>query len=561
MIKWGINDVGSNYEVVAVIGSQSSGKSTLLNSLFETNFVVMDPSSRGRTTNGIWLSRDKGHNVIIMDVEGSDGASRGDDQRFERKTALFALACSRLLIINIWENQVGLYNGANMGLLKIVFEEHLSLYGKLDRQVYHWPRILIVIQAHSSGTSLASLARTVTLALNKIWDSIEKPEQMRDRSLQDHFHIEFESITHMLLAPQQYKSQVESLRKRFVEKESTNYLLKDAFPNSVAADGLELYMKTIWETIRINENLNLASQHELLAQAMCNKIRTSLLDEYRPRIIAQLDILNQGMVVEGLGSLMESWKSEILARYDERARRYVQSVFAETRSELVDSYNAEVSRLITGQLRNLRLSLLATFDVVLRDAVFKEEPEFGAITSNAKRRCEDDFTTAVRNIAVSDAICDWEHDFQDLQSSLSQRIEACKKERMGSSPILTSKTERVGSRKSITTTATQYRDGRLIVETMSDCDEHFQGLRGRILIVVNDTHGNPIGVTNELRCTTRGSIWDFNTPSSGKDIFSLKFPREIGMRAVGLDIHQTDEKSLGGLLQNILQVSGVVVAA
>lgn len=50
----------------------------------------------------------------------------------------------------------------------------------------------------------------------------------------------------MLLAPQQYKSQVELLRKRFVEKESTNYLLKDALPNSVAADGLELYMKTIW---------------------------------------------------------------------------------------------------------------------------------------------------------------------------------------------------------------------------------------------------------------------------------------------------------------------------
>lgn len=45
---------------------------------------------------------------------------------------------------------------------------------------------------------------------------------------------------------------------------------------------------------------------------MCNKIRTSLLDEYRPKISAQLDILNQGMVIEGLGSLMENWKSEIL---------------------------------------------------------------------------------------------------------------------------------------------------------------------------------------------------------------------------------------------------------
>ena len=55
-------------------------------------------------------------------------------QNFERKSALFALACSGAVIINMWENQVGLYNGANMGLLKIVFEEHLSLYGDLDRR-------------------------------------------------------------------------------------------------------------------------------------------------------------------------------------------------------------------------------------------------------------------------------------------------------------------------------------------------------------------------------------------------------------------------------------------
>jgi hypothetical protein len=34
------------------------------------------------------------------------------------KSALFALATSEVLIVNIWEHQVGLYQGANMGLLK-----------------------------------------------------------------------------------------------------------------------------------------------------------------------------------------------------------------------------------------------------------------------------------------------------------------------------------------------------------------------------------------------------------------------------------------------------------
>lgn len=40
-------DRGTDYRTVAVIGCQSSGKSTLLNLLFDTTFEVMD-ESRGR---------------------------------------------------------------------------------------------------------------------------------------------------------------------------------------------------------------------------------------------------------------------------------------------------------------------------------------------------------------------------------------------------------------------------------------------------------------------------------------------------------------------------------
>ena len=69
-------------------------------------------------------------NVLVMDVEGTDGRERGEDQDFERKSALFSLASSEVLIINLWEHQVGLYQGANMGLLKTVFEVNLSLFGK-----------------------------------------------------------------------------------------------------------------------------------------------------------------------------------------------------------------------------------------------------------------------------------------------------------------------------------------------------------------------------------------------------------------------------------------------
>ena len=76
-------------------------------------------------------------NILVMDVEGTDGRERGEDQDFERKSALFALATSEVLIVNIWEHQVGLYQGANMGLLKTVFEVNLQLFLKDKQYVPH----------------------------------------------------------------------------------------------------------------------------------------------------------------------------------------------------------------------------------------------------------------------------------------------------------------------------------------------------------------------------------------------------------------------------------------
>ena len=108
----------------------------------------MSEADRRQTTKGIWLSKNKreyadgaakkmADNILVMDVEGTDGRERGEDQDFERKSALFALATSEVLIVNIWEHQVGLYQGANMGLLKTVFEVNLQLFLK-DNKYVKW---------------------------------------------------------------------------------------------------------------------------------------------------------------------------------------------------------------------------------------------------------------------------------------------------------------------------------------------------------------------------------------------------------------------------------------
>lgn len=63
----------SRYRTVAIMGPQSSGKSTLLNQLFGTAFVEMDAmAGRSRTTQGVWLAQATGAEdppVLVLDLE------------------------------------------------------------------------------------------------------------------------------------------------------------------------------------------------------------------------------------------------------------------------------------------------------------------------------------------------------------------------------------------------------------------------------------------------------------------------------------------------------------
>ena len=68
-----------------------------------------------------------------MNIEGTNGRGRGEDQvwpghtffsahslftcraqDFERKSALSSLPSSKILIVKLWEHQVGLYQGAGL---------------------------------------------------------------------------------------------------------------------------------------------------------------------------------------------------------------------------------------------------------------------------------------------------------------------------------------------------------------------------------------------------------------------------------------------------------------
>lgn len=282
-----ITPLGFDYHVAAIMGPQSSGKSTLLNLLFGTKFRTMDESSgRYQVTQGVWLGRDADAGIIVMDLEGTDSRERGEEAaNYERKSALFALALAEVLIVNVWAQDVGRYNAANMSLLKTVMEldlqlffggaaavppegaEHKDRISEGGKPRMHKTRLLFVLRDHVSSP-FETLCNTLRTDVDNIWNTISKPDAARDTPITNYFDIDFFALPHKVLMADMFQSKGAELRRRFHENE----VFLEEYSRGVAADGFAAYAEGVWETIRANRELDIPSQKEMLAHVRCEQI-------------------------------------------------------------------------------------------------------------------------------------------------------------------------------------------------------------------------------------------------------------------------------------------------
>ncbi|PQP96840.1 protein ROOT HAIR DEFECTIVE 3 homolog 2-like [Prunus yedoensis var. nudiflora] len=241
-------DYGISYAVVAIMGPQSSGKSTLMNHLFHTNFREMDAyQGRNQTTRGVWLAKCVGIQpcTIAMDLEGTDGSERGqDDTAFEKQSALFALAISDVVIINMSYNDIGKENAANKPLLRTVFEVMMRIFSP------HKRTLLFVIRDKSSKNPFEWLKNNVEKDMHKIWDGVPKPQA--HAKLNDIFNVQVFALSHYEHQEEKFK-EVGQLRQRFPTYISQGGLASDRIP----ATAFSLSAQGIWNVIKENRDLDL----------------------------------------------------------------------------------------------------------------------------------------------------------------------------------------------------------------------------------------------------------------------------------------------------------------
>lgn len=406
--QWGMLEAGFGYDICAVLGSQSTGKSTLLNRLFGTNFDVMDDRARQQTTKGIWLCRGMDRNVLVMDVEGTDGRERGEDQDFERKSALFSLATAECVIVNMWENQVGLFQGANMGLLKTVLDVNLTLF-QVGRARAGAPKektlLLFVIRDYIGTTPLANLESTIRADLQRIWASLTKPEALVGAELADFFDVSFSALPHKVLQAKEFDEGIAQLQRRFIDRSDPQYVFQTEYHKRIPIDGLPHYLESVWEQILQNKDLDLPTQQELLAQFRCDEIAAAAAAAFAAAMTALRSALDAGQVLATLGVDMASHRAEALAVFDKDASRYHRGVYARKRADLLLQLNAVLLPFFLAQLKNLHTKLASAFQQAMQEGTRGASYDFGRLVEEHVAHALAAFDAETQRLVLPDT--DW----------------------------------------------------------------------------------------------------------------------------------------------------------
>uniref|UniRef100_A0A7S1M7N2 GB1/RHD3-type G domain-containing protein n=1 Tax=Neobodo designis TaxID=312471 RepID=A0A7S1M7N2_NEODS len=373
-----------DYRMVGVFGGQSSGKSTLLNHLFATDFAVMDADEgRSQTTKGCFLSKarcpeatasESGQGLFIMDFEGTDGVERGENQNFEKQLSLFALSVADTLIINMWCNEVGRFNAANLSLLQTVFEVNLQLNAHTAREGAvggsssaspdEKPTLLFVLRDHVDG-SLEKLAGVVEKSLATIWDRISKPAIFASSPLSDHFHLRFASLPHFSLQKAEFQSAVVDLRRWFVDDAHPKYLYRHVRPGnfrSIPLDGVPQYLDSCWASIKTNKDLDIPSQREMLARLRCGELAQILAADHQEAMDAALTKIKDGQFIKQVSRWAGDLEERAIAEFDKETKHYADAIVDEQRADLAAELEKASEATILAQCSALADALVRTCD-------------------------------------------------------------------------------------------------------------------------------------------------------------------------------------------------------
>ena len=219
-------------------------------------------------------SDDNNNNTIVLDLEGSDGRERGeDDQTFEKQTALFALAASDVLLVNVWCNDIGREHASGKPLLKTILQVNLKLFCSNNKTTTKKTKLVFVIRDRSK-TPIELLEKALKEDVEQVWQSIKKPEHFANSDVSEFFDVGYFSLPHYLHENEVFVKECKGLRAALIsstDDESTH-------ESKVPSTALPTSMREIWKAVQENRDLDLPAHAIMVATVRCEEIATMCAD-------------------------------------------------------------------------------------------------------------------------------------------------------------------------------------------------------------------------------------------------------------------------------------------
>ncbi|GMN60304.1 hypothetical protein TIFTF001_029405 [Ficus carica] len=417
---------GLSYAVVAIMGPQSSGKSTLLNHLFHTNFREMDAyRGRSQTTKGIWIAHCVGIEpcTITMDLEGTDGRERGeDDTTFEKQSALFALTISDIVLINMWCHDIGREHAANKPLLKTVFQVMMHLFS---------PRktTLLFVIRDKTKTPLEHLEPVLREDIQKIWDAVRKPKEHKNTPLSEFFNVDVVALSSYEEKEEKFKEEVAQLRQRFFYSISPGGLAGDR-RGVVPASGFSFSAQQIWKVIKENKDLDLPAHKVMVSTVRCEEIADEKFKQLTcdEGWLALEDAVQTGSV-PGFGKKLSSILDTYLSAYDMESTYYEEGVRNAKRQHLKSKVLDFVYPTYTAMIGNLRSEVFENFKSSLEHSL-NEGEGFAASVRGCTHFCMHEFDRGCADAAIQQANWDDSKTREKLKRDIDAHVLSVRSEKL-----------------------------------------------------------------------------------------------------------------------------------
>ncbi|KAL0397002.1 UNVERIFIED_CONTAM: protein ROOT HAIR defective [Sesamum calycinum] len=405
-----------HYGIGYVLTSATNHCQLIYNNMFyyfDREEYIVEPPVWSQTTKGIWMAHCVGIEpcTLVMDLEGTDGRERGeDDTAFEKQSALFALAVSDIVLINMWCHDIGREQAANKPLLKTVFQVMMRLFS---------PRktTLMFVIRDKTRTPLENLEPVLREDIQKIWDSVPKPQAHKETPLSEFFNVEVVALSSYEEKEELFREQVASLRQRFFHSIAPGGLAGDR-RGVVPASGFSFSAQQIWKIIKENKDLDLPAHKVMVATVRCEEIANEKFSSFSAneewRQLERLYKLSQSL---GLGGS----SPPLLMLVYQKATYFDEGVRSSKRKQLEEKLLQLVQPAYQFMLGHLRSGTLERFKEAF-DSALNGGKGFAAAARDCTNYFMSQFDEASADAHIDQA--NWESSKTKLNEALSGPVEA-----------------------------------------------------------------------------------------------------------------------------------------